>query len=65
MGLAAAHELHNFDLRAGLENRLGQLRLFHDAAVQFDGDPGGVKMQMAAKVENGLTLPEFAVRRSP
>jgi hypothetical protein len=56
MGLAAADKLHNFDLRTGLENRTGPLRLLDNAAVQFDGDARGVKIQLAEKAENRLTL---------
>ena len=56
MGLAAADELHDFDLRARLEDGRGPVRLLDDAAIQFDGHTRGVQIQLAEKAEDGLTL---------
>jgi len=56
MGLTAADELHNFDLRTGPEDGRGPVRLLDDVAVQFDRDTRGIQIQLAEKAEDGLTL---------
>ncbi|SPF36358.1 hypothetical protein SBA4_1870008 [Candidatus Sulfopaludibacter sp. SbA4] len=52
--LPAAHELNDFEARAGLEDGLGPERLFHDAAVHFDGYAGRVQAQMLQQAEDSL-----------
>ena len=46
--LPAAHELDDFDLCAGFDHGPAPLRLFDDAAVEFDGDARGIESQTAA-----------------
>ena len=54
--LSAADELDDFDLRAGLQDRLGPARLLDDPAVQLDCHTGRIKPQLVQQAEDGLTL---------
>ena len=54
--LAAAGELYNLWLRAGVENRFGPEGLLDHAAVQFHGHAPGVQLQLPEQARKGLTV---------
>ena len=54
--LAAADELYNLWLRAGVENRFGPEGLLDNAAVQFHGDARGVQLQLAEQAKQGFAF---------
>ena len=54
--LAAAGELYNLWLRAGVENRFGPEGLLDNAAVQFHGGARGVQLQLAQQAKEGLAF---------
>ena len=56
MALPAAHELYDLDLCTGLQHGLLPAGLFYDPAVQFDGHPGGVQVQLAQEIQDSLPL---------
>ncbi len=45
--LAAADELHDFDLRSRLQRRRSPLRALDDATVKLDGQTFGIEFQIA------------------
>jgi len=53
---AAAHELHNFDLRSWLQYSIGPAGLFDDPAVELDGDPRGVQAELFEQSQDRLSL---------
>jgi hypothetical protein len=53
---AAAHELHNFDLGAGLQYSIGPVGLFDDPAVEFHRDARGVQPELFEQSQDRLSL---------
>jgi hypothetical protein len=56
--------LDDFELGSGAKVRSGPFGLADQAAVEFDGDAGGVNFQLLEQTEYGLTIigsSQFAV----
>jgi hypothetical protein len=52
--LAAAHELHNFDLGSWLQYSIGPTGLFDDPAVEFHRDPRWVQPELFEQSQDRL-----------
>jgi hypothetical protein len=62
--LAAADELHDFEMRAAGNRRGAPVRWFHDAAVEFHGHAGRIEFQRFEQLPDRLAVwngPNLAV----